>query len=162
MVFIIFAALKRYSPVPAFVRTCPVRSLCGLQIANCWCCVPVPKCSYKKTTIPERAIAVIISKVWEVGWHLWLGRNAAIYPSEEVTAEGETVARSFSNFGLCRKIRRKHKDSGERSRQIMMRWLNSSSDGMRLEQAGTLTSKVAYTGPPGTDWPRRISRWLGS
>jgi len=38
--------------------------------------------------LPERAIAAMIAKLWEIGWHLWLGRNASIYPAEDVNAEG--------------------------------------------------------------------------
>jgi len=75
--------------------------------------------------LPERAIAEIISKLWEIGWHLWLGRNAAIYPSDHTTPEGETVARSFPNFGLCRKVRRQRKEGNERSKQCMRNWLNN-------------------------------------
>jgi hypothetical protein len=72
---------------------------------------------------PQRAIAAIISKLWDIGWQLWLGRNAAIYPSEELTAEGELVQRTQIASSLCRKARRKRLDSQSRSREMMRRWI---------------------------------------
>jgi len=75
--------------------------------------------------LPERAIAAIIAKLWDIAWHLWLGRNAAIYPAEETNAEGELIARKFSNYGLCRRSRRVIRAGEAGSRQIMRQWLNS-------------------------------------
>ena len=75
--------------------------------------------------VPERATAAIIVKLWEIAWNLWLGRNSAIYPSEEINAEGELTARTFSNFGLCRRRRRTTTVGEAGSRQIMRNWLNS-------------------------------------
>ena len=75
--------------------------------------------------LPERAIAAIIAKLWEIAWHLWLGRNTAIYPAEDTNAEGELIARTFSNLGLCRRSRRTTIVEEVGSRQIMRNWLNS-------------------------------------
>ena len=72
---------------------------------------------------PQRAIAAIISKLWDIGWQLWLGWNTAIYPYQELTAEGELVQRTQIGSSLCRQARRKRLDSQSRSREMMRRWI---------------------------------------
>ncbi len=73
---------------------------------------------------PERTIAEIIAKLWEISWDLWLGRNAAVYPNQEISAEGEVVPRVICPTSLCRPVRRRRLDSVGRSRAFMMRWLS--------------------------------------
>jgi hypothetical protein len=73
---------------------------------------------------PERTIAEIIAKLWEISWDLWLGRNAAVYPNQEISAEGEVVPRVIRPTSLCRPVRRRRLDSVGRSRAFMMRWLS--------------------------------------
>jgi len=34
---------------------------------------------------PERVIAEVIARLWEISWDLWLGRNAAVYPDQELS-----------------------------------------------------------------------------
>lgn len=68
----------------------------------------------------ERVIAAIIARLWEISWDLWLGRNAAVYPDHELSAEGELVSRDIRPGRLCRRRRR---ISVGGSRAVMERWL---------------------------------------
>lgn len=82
---------------------------------------------------PKRAISAIIAKLWEIAWHLWLGRNSAIYPAADTNAEGELITREVSNYGLCRRSRRANIAGEAGSRQIMRQWLNSGQNQSRRE-----------------------------
>ena len=39
----------------------------------------------------ERMIASIIERLWETSWDLWLGRNAAVYPDQALSAQRELL-----------------------------------------------------------------------
>ena len=76
--------------------------------------------------LPERTLAAIIARLWEISWDLWLGRNAAVCPSSVITAEGETIPSEIRPSRLSRRQRRRHKEGVERSQSIMAAWLASA------------------------------------
>jgi hypothetical protein len=78
---------------------------------------------------PERVIAAIISRLWEISWDLWLVRNSAVYPDSEMTADGEMIQRTFVPTRLCRKERRGRRDGVERGQALMRQWLSRGSSG---------------------------------
>ena len=74
---------------------------------------------------PERMVAAIITRLWETSWDLWLGRNAAVYPSHVLSAEGELIPVDVRTTSLCRRTRRKKE--AHSSRECMRRWLTTGS-----------------------------------
>jgi hypothetical protein len=81
---------------------------------------------------PERVIASIIARLWEISWDLWLGRNAAVYPTSEVAADGEITERAFLPARLCRSERRKKHVGVGRSQSLMRQWLSRASTGVSV------------------------------
>ncbi len=81
---------------------------------------------------PEQVIASIIARLWEISWDLLLGRNAAVYPNCEVEADGEMVARAFYPARLCRRERRRKRDSVGRSQSLMRQWLSRALTGVTV------------------------------
>jgi hypothetical protein len=77
--------------------------------------------------LPERVIAAIIARLWEISWDLWLGRNAAVYPNSEISAEGDTIQRSIIPTRLCRVERRRKRDGVAQSSALMRQWLSRAS-----------------------------------
>ena len=74
---------------------------------------------------PERTIASIIERLWETSWDLWLGRNAAVYPRQVLSAEGELVTQDIIPTRLCRRTRRGRIDRAGRA--CMDKWLSSGT-----------------------------------
>ena len=74
---------------------------------------------------PERMVAAIITRLWETSWDLWLGRNAAVYPSQVLSAEGELIQVDVRTTSLCRRSRRNKEVNS--SRACMRRWLSTVS-----------------------------------
>lgn len=66
----------------------------------------------------------MIAKLWEINWDLWMGRNAVVYPDQEILADGEVVLRDIRPTKLYRTVRSRLRDSEGRSRAFMMRWLS--------------------------------------
>ncbi len=77
--------------------------------------------------LPERVIAAIIARLWEISWDLWLGRNSVVYPNSETSVEGDTVQRNITTTRLCRAERRRKREGIERSSVLMRQWLASAS-----------------------------------
>ena len=73
------------------------------------------------TRQPERMIASIIERLWETSWDLWLGRNAAVYPNQALSAEGERLPVDIRPTRLCRRRRRSRVDRAGSA--CMSKWL---------------------------------------
>jgi hypothetical protein len=74
---------------------------------------------------PERMVAAIIERLFERSWDLWLGRNAAVHPNQELSAEGEAVPVDIIPTRLCRRQKRSTENRGGRA--CMFRWLSGGS-----------------------------------
>ena len=73
---------------------------------------------------PERMVAVIIERLFETSWDLWLGRNAVVYPNQVLSppSVGEAVPVDIRPTMLCRWKRRSTADRGGKA--YMSRWLS--------------------------------------
>jgi hypothetical protein len=137
---LVLDALKRFvdvdpSSIPAeYWDAILIQSILGWEnsIMGCWSVEWVQRlrdefAAGASLRSPERVIAAIIARLWEISWDLWLGRNAAVYPDSEMEADGEMIQRTYAPTRLCRKERRRKKDGIGRSKAFMHNWLSRGS-----------------------------------
>jgi hypothetical protein len=64
-----------------------------------------------------------IERLWETSWDLWLGRNAAVYPSHTLPVKGEIIQQDIRPSSLQEvALEKKNVDSARRV--CMLRWLS--------------------------------------
>jgi hypothetical protein len=105
-------------------------------LKGCWAVEWVGRlrCEYEARNIckqPERVVAAIIERFFETSWDLWLGRNAAVYPNQDLTAEGELVTVDIRPSRLCRRKRRSAANRGGQA--CMARWLSGGRSSGTVE-----------------------------